>query len=213
MIQRPGALCGRPALAPTLALTFALTLALGGCISLFPKAAPVQLYRFDAQAPPVQSSVRPFAVRTGIAEFPPGAGGDRIMTISGDEVAFIADGRWVSPASQLFQEALGHGFDAPGDPARLIGPAQGKADYRLRLDVNRFETRYASGPTAPPTVTVVVRATLDRTADLTLVATQEFTAEIPAADNRIGAIVQAYDAAVSKVVGDMVAWVDQKGAG
>jgi cholesterol transport system auxiliary component len=194
-----------------LALTFSVGLA--GCITLFPKVAPEQLYRFDAQVQPIQSSGRNFAVRTGIPEFPPGASGDRIMTVDGDQVAYIAGGRWVSPANQLFEEAVGHGFDAPGSPARLIGPAQGKAEYRLKLDVNRFEVRYTSGPTAPPTIVVVVRATLDRQSDLSLVATKEFEADIPAADNRVGPIVEAFNGATTKVVGDLVAWVDQTGGG
>src|SRR6185437_11558034 len=93
------------------AIAFAASL--GGCISLFPKAAPVQLYRFDAQAQPVQSPGRPVAVRLGAPDFPPGPAGDRIMTVDGDQVAYIAGGRWVSPASRLFEEAVAHGFDAP----------------------------------------------------------------------------------------------------
>ena len=79
--------------------------------------------------------------------------------------------------------------------------------------MTRFETRYTAGLTAPPTVVVVVRSTLERNTDLTLVGTQEFEAQVPASDNRVGPIVQAYDAAVTKVVGDMVAWVDEKGRG
>jgi cholesterol transport system auxiliary component len=183
--------------------------ALAGCITLFPKATPVQLYRFGAQVQPVQNPGRPVAIRMGAPDFPPGSAGDRIMTVDGDQIAYIAGGRWVSPASRLFEEAVEHGFDAPGATVRLLGPAQGKPDYRLRLDVSRFETRYTSGPTAPPTVVVVVRATLDRNADLKFVGAKEFEADFPASDNRVGAIVQAYDGAVTKVVGDLVAWVDQ----
>ena len=209
MIQ-PGA--ARRLAAAGLALTVSVGLA--GCITLFPKATPIQLYRFDAQVQPIQSSGRGFAVRTGPIDFDPASGGDRIMTVSGNEVAFIADGRWASPASQLFEQAVAHGFAAPGDAARLVAPGQSaKAEYRLKLQVVRFEARYTSGPTAPPTIVVVLRASLDRQADLSHVGDKEFEADVPAADNRVGAIVEAYDSATTKVVGDLVTWVDQAGGG
>ncbi len=89
--------------------------------------------------------------------------------------------------------------------------ASGKADYRLRLVVSRFEARYPSGPTSIPSAVIVVRATLDRQSDYSHVGTKEFEAEVPASDNRIGAIVTAFDGAATKVVGDLVAWVDQTG--
>jgi cholesterol transport system auxiliary component len=161
---------------------------------------------------PIQTSGRGFAVRTGSVDFDPASGGDRIMTVNGDQVAYIADGRWAIPASQLFDEAVAHGFNAPGDAARLVAPGQAsKADYRLRLQVVRFEVRYTSGPTAPPTIVVVLRATMDRQRDLSLVGAKDFEADVPAADNRVGPIVEAFDAATTKVVGDLVAWVDQSG--
>jgi len=194
-----------------LALTVSASLA--GCITLFPKEKPVQLYRFDAAVQPIQSSGRSFAVRTGMADFYAAAAGDRIMTVDGDEVGYVSTGRWASPANQLFDQAVAHGFDAPGDAARLVGPGQAaKAEYRLRLVVSRFETRYPSGLTSTPTIVVVVRASLDRQSDLAPIGTQEFEADVPAADNRVGPIVQAYDQATTKVVSDLVAWVDQAGA-
>ena len=58
---------------------------------------------------------------------------------------------------------------------------------------------------------MLVRATLDRQSDFSHVGAKEFEAEIPASDNRVGAIVQAFDQATTKVVGDLVAWVDQEG--
>ena len=184
--------------------------ALGACISLFPKSTPSQLYRFDAavqQAPP--SSGPPIAVRAGVFDFDPAAAGDRILTVDGDQVAYVQDGRWAIPASQMFQAAVTHGFHASG--LRLVDVGEsGQAQFRLRLQVTHFEARYLSGPKAPPTVVVTVRATLDRP-DGRLAAELPFEASVPAASNNLGAIVQAYDEAVSKVVGALVAWVGQTG--
>ena len=190
----------------------ALCVGLAGCITLFPKAKPEQLYRFDAQIQPAPSNARPFTVRTGSVDFDRASSGDRIMTVDGDQVAYVADGRWAIPASQLFDEAMAHGFDQPGDAAQLVEPGQAaKAEYRLRVQVLHFEARYLSGQAAAPTIVITVRATLDRQSDLALVGTQEFEAQVPASDNRLGPMVTAYDAATSKVVGDLVTWVDDKG--
>lgn len=193
-------------------LALGLCASLAGCITLFPKEKPVQLYRFDASVQPMQSPGRGFAVRTGMSDFDPAAAGDRIMTVDGDQIAYVAEGRWSSPANQLFDQAVARGFNAPGDPAQLVGAGQpAKADYRLHLVVPRFEVRYANGPTSTPTIVVLVRASLDRQSDLTHIGTKEFGAEVPAADNRVGAIVQAFDQATTKVVGDLVVWVDEEG--
>jgi cholesterol transport system auxiliary component len=183
--------------------------ALGACITLFPKTAPSQLYRFDAAVQPAAASGPPIAIRAGVIDFDPESAGDRILTVDGDQVAYVQGGRWAIPASQMFQEAVMHGFHAAGMRLVDIGESS-QARYRLRLQVTHFETRYLSGPKAAPTVVVSVRATLDR-ADGALVAEQPFEASVPAGDDRLGAIVQAYDQAASKVIGDLVAWVGQNG--
>jgi cholesterol transport system auxiliary component len=187
--------------------------ALGACITLFPKTAPSQLYRFDASIQPPAASGPPIAIREGAIDFDPAAAGDQILTVSGDQVAYVQDARWAVPASQLFQAAVEHGFNASGGPARLVDITETpQAKFRLRLQVTHFETRYLAGPKAPPTVVVRLRATLDRQDGGALVAELPFEASVPASDNDVGAIVQAYDQAVSKVVGDLVAWVGQNGA-
>jgi cholesterol transport system auxiliary component len=201
----------RPIIARWLAL--AAVAALCGCISLFPKTAPSQLYRFDANVQAPTASGPPVAIRQGATDFDPAAGGDRILTVTGDQVAYIQDARWAIPASELFQQALERGLNAPGGPTRLVDIGEGgQAKYRLRLQVTHFEARYLGGDKAAPTVFVTVRATLDRQDNGALVAEHPFEASVAAGDNRVGAIVEAYDAAVSKVVGDLAAWVAQTAA-
>jgi cholesterol transport system auxiliary component len=202
------------ALTPVIARLAALAAvaALGACITLFPKTAPSQLYRFDAQLQPPVASGPQATVRIGVLDFDPASSGDSILTVTGDELAYVQDGRWAIPASELFQEAVEHGFNAPGGQIRLVGISDAsRAKLRLRLQVTHFETRYLNGPKAAPTVVVTMRATLNRQ-DGSLVGELPFDASVAAGDDTIGAIVQAYDAAVSKVVGDLVAWVDQNSA-
>jgi cholesterol transport system auxiliary component len=187
-------------------------LALSGCISLLPKSKPAQLYRFGAApaaAPsPSLSPARPSAVavfRTN-GSFQGEAADDRILTVTGGKAAYIAASRWVAPAEILFNEAVANAFDS--SPVRLIARGQqGRFAYALRTDVRSFEVRYDSGPNAAPTVVVRLHAALTRT-DQSNVGEQDFEARVPAADNRVGEIVAAYNKAVADVVGKLVAWTE-----
>jgi cholesterol transport system auxiliary component len=186
-------------------------LLLSGCISLLPKSKPAQLYRFGqsaaAAAPatgPLSRSVAVFRTNTRFAEE---ASDDRILTVTGGRAAYIAESRWVAPASVLFEEAVSNAFDAAKGPVRLIERGQqGKADYALRLEVRTFEARY-SNPDAAPTVVVRLYAALSRP-DLASAGERMFEAHVPAADNRVGAIVDAFDKATGDVIGQLVTWTE-----
>lgn len=194
----------------------ALAVSLSGCISVFPKAKPADLYRFGetsvsvAKGPPGAM----FGVLKAPSAFTRAAAGDRILTSAGGQVAYIADARWVSPAFVLFEEAVAHAFENDPGRARLIGRGEvAKADLVLRLEVRTFEADYVNGPKAAPEVVVRVRGVLNRNQDRALVGDQVFEARVKAADNRVSAIVPAYDQAVAKVLGDVVTWVNAAGPG
>ncbi|HRD46079.1 MAG TPA: ABC transporter, partial [Caulobacter sp.] len=75
-------------------------------------------------------------------------------------------------------------------------------------DVHAFEAVYDRGPKAAPEVVVTVRGVITRAKDRALVGDQVFTARIRAGDNRVSAIVPAYDQALSQVLGELVGWVN-----
>jgi cholesterol transport system auxiliary component len=192
-----------------LAAAAALVLGLSGCISLLPNEKPVPLYRFGVGiAPPAKAL--PGAERIGVArvpgQFQREASGDRMLTITGSKAAYIAGARWVAPAEALFDEALLSAFESGSGRVRLIPRGEpAKAAYVMRVDVRNFETHYNGGQ---PTVLVRVRAVLLRPQDRSAVSEQIFEAEAPASENRLHAIVAAYNQAVGQVLTDVVAWVD-----
>lgn len=185
-------------------------IALSGCISLFPQAEPAQLYRFEAAATERTTPTGPMfgVLRLGTG-FSRASGGDRILTVNDrGEAAYIAGARWISPASVLFDEQVVSAFQGAGR-ARLIGRGEViRADYSLKLDVQTFETHYDKGPKAAPEVIVSVRGVITRNRDRALVGEQIFSARIRASENRVGAIVPAYNAALTQVLGQLVAWVN-----
>jgi cholesterol transport system auxiliary component len=181
-----------------------VALALGGCISLFPKTKPAQLYRFGATLPPAAAAPRSTIVVKGIVDFENAAAGDRILTSDGDTVAYIAGARWVSSAPTLFDEALDRTFQNTPSAPMLVARRRGTADAMvLTLDVSTFETRYTGG--LSPTVVVEMKADLVKP-DRSTAAEKVFRVEKPASENRVSAIVQAYDAAVSQALSDLAAW-------
>lgn len=197
-----------------LASVGALALTLGGCISLLPKSKPAQLYRFapqaaqPAKAPPGANAVGVFE---GGGEFQRESASDRILTITGDKAAYIAEARWAAPAEVLFEQAVDAAFEGSGGHVRLVPRgAPAPTDYVLRLDVRDFEARYDAGEKAAPTVRVRVHASLTRDRNRTLVSEQVFEANVRAGDNRVSAIVAAFDSAVGNVLGQLVDWTNGK---
>ena len=203
-------------LRPRAALLGPAILGLCGCVSLFPASKPAQLYRFDAPAAAAASLASvagpgPAVLKGGVS-FPSAVGGDQILTVTGDQAAFIAGARWVEPASLMFNEALAAAFDAPGAP-RLTAPgAAASATATLRLEVRRFEADYGEGAGAAPTVDVQVHAMLIRNADRSVAAEQLFDIRQPADDNRVGAIVRAFNTAVAKTTASIRDWTAMQAA-
>jgi cholesterol transport system auxiliary component len=187
--------------------------ALTGCISVLPKAVPAQLYTFGVAAPPATAAGGQFAVEELPISFERAAATDRILTITGDEAAYIKGGRWMTGAPDLFEAAVTRAFAADGGRARLM--ARGEAarpDFLLKLDVRTFEVRYDHGLGAPPTVDLEVYAALSRAGERSLVAERLFTSRVPATENRASAIAQAFDTATSQSLGELAKWVDARGA-
>lgn len=190
----------------------AVALTLSACVSLFPKSKPVQLYRLDpptASAEP-PSTVRPVGVLKANGSFVRAAAGDRLLTVTGERSAFIAEARWESPASVLFEEAVMKAFDANSGPVRLVGRGDpAKAAYVLRLDVRDFHTAYEAGPDAAPKVLVRVRGELVNGQTREVAGEKVFEVLVPASENRVSAIVRAYADAVAQVLEMVVNWTNE----
>ena len=190
----------------------ALSVGLAACVSLFPKEQPAQLYRFTPQmAPAASPDGQRIPISLSAVEFTAAASGDRMLTMTGDEAAYIEGARWVSTAESQFEEAIDKAFDEGAQSTRIVERRQSAAARMvLNVSVTSFETRYDNGPKSAPKVVVAVRAQLIRFPDRAVVGESVFRAEQPVSDNRVSAIVQAYNVAVTSVLKDLTAWTDQK---
>ncbi|KQS55775.1 hypothetical protein ASG17_06865 [Brevundimonas sp. Leaf363] len=191
------------------ALAAVAATALGAC-SLLSTPDPVQLYRFGdpavtrADAPVSQ----PVAIALRRVEFPEAVRDDRILGVTGAETAYIAGARWVSDAATLYTDSVEQAFETQGQRVRLLGRREGGMRGRaLDLDVRTFEARYAA-PGAAPAATIVVRARLIDPDNRAVAAERTFSITQPATENRIAAIVAAFDVAVRDVNSQLVAWTE-----
>jgi cholesterol transport system auxiliary component len=191
-----------------IAAAAALALALSGCISLLPKSKPSQLYRFGQPTAEASAQAGTIGVFQAHGLFPSEAASDRILTIDGGKAAYIAQSRWIAPASVLWIEAVQNAFDADPGRVRLNARGQaGRSEYVMRLDVRSFEARYDDGVGSAPTVVVRVRGVMSKM-DMSKVSDQIFEVKTRASDNRVGAIVAAYDKSVAEVLGKIVTWAN-----
>ena len=135
---------------------------LPGCISVFPESEPAQLYRFGDTAPPIGDARTPgvsFNVYLADTAFNRAAAGDRILTVTGTQAAYIKGARWVTHAEDLFDTALQQAFDSRGGAARLVrSDAIVRSGYLLKLRVHAFETRYRQARDDAPEILVAVQA-------------------------------------------------------
>jgi cholesterol transport system auxiliary component len=201
-------------------LVLAAAALLSGCVSLLPQQPPVQLYQFGQGATPAEASAGdapsgPAPVGRGQGDLgvvlaqvslPRASLGDGILTLHGAEAGYIAGGRWLAPAVELFQDAAERDLRTRAGRVRLVGRGDlAAASALLRLDVDEFDARY--GPDGgPPTVVVSLHASLVR-ADGRVLVQKAVLARRPAGENRVAAIVAAYDAAVAEVLGETAKWV------
>lgn len=194
-------------------IAIAVAVPLAGCASmLFGKGDPVQLYRFGAEpATTAAVSGSRFGVLKGSTDFVEAAAGDKILTLTQGQAAYIKDARWVSPASILFDELVDRTFQGSDGRARLITRGEvAKADYVLKLDMRTFEARYPA-PKMAPEVVVETRALLTRNDNREVVGERIFTANVQASENRVAAIADAFDRASDQVVGEIYTWVNSSG--
>ena len=192
-----------------------LSLGLGGCVTLFPKTKPAQLYSFggDIGRPtptPAVVQTSPVGTLRMTLDFTRPADREQMLTTTGDTDAYIAEARWIAPASVLFEEATERAFETASPPIRLLQRADnGIATLNLRIDVQTFETDYQAGGRGDPTVVVRIRTLLTRTADHGPPLEGHFESRKPAGENRVGHIVQAYDAATADVLKQVVDWTTE----
>jgi cholesterol transport system auxiliary component len=206
-------------------------LILSACVTLLPEEKPAQLYRFgydpaaivpDTKAAKPKNLINPllpaeseafevadpdrFQVYLSGIEFPTEASSDRLMTVEGSEVSFIAHARWAAPAPDMFRDAVSEGFDRSGGQIHLSSQIRGASTYRLEMKVRRFEVVYSR---KKPVVSVGLDASITRVNDRKLIAKRYITTDVGVQKSDVSLIVSAFEKATSQVVYALVKFTEE----
>jgi cholesterol transport system auxiliary component len=181
---------------------------LAGCGSLFQtKAAPPTMYLLSMAKPaadnavalPVDLGVLKPRVRAGLDT-------DRIALLYPDRrLDYFANVRWSGPMDELMQELAVQEFRASGGLRNVDGDASAFASgYWLELEVADFQAEYSAAAN-PPNIHVKLLARVGSSSDRRVLASFEADAMVTATDNRMSAIVDAYNHAAGKALSAIVA--------
>lgn len=125
---------------------------------------------------------------------------------SPDELQVYRNAGWARTPGDMLQSTLLRGLEDSGKIAAVARQGAGiAADYRLLLDVRRFEADYAGQ--AVPAATIEFNAKLIHGADQAIVASRTFLQVQPAAGTELPQVVDAFSRALEMVGGELAGWV------
>ena len=199
----------------------ALPLALSGCTgSLFTSKEPPQAVYLLTVAPAPAATPTSVPVSAG-AQIPVdltvlrpqvrrGLDSTLIAALYPDQrLDHFAGAHWSGPLDEVLQDLAVQAFRADARVQNVHTDASAfGTGYWLEMDVADFQAEYAGPETAgnsgPPTVHVHLVARLGTSGDRHVLGQFEADVREPAADNRLTAIVQAYNRAASAALGRIV---------
>lgn len=131
---------------------------------------------------------------------------------SPNELQVYKSAQWARPPGEMLEDAL---LRALEDSGRI--PAVGRqgsgigTDYRLLLDLRRFESDYTGSAT--PAATIEVSAKLLHVKSQQVVAARTFLQAQPAAGTAVPDVVAAFEQALATIARDLAGWTLTTGNG
>lgn len=112
---------------------------------------------------------------------------------------------WARRPTDMLEDALLRTLEQSGRIPAVARPGSGiNADYRLVLDLRRFESEYAGA--AAPSAVIEVSAKLLHAQDERVVASRTFLQSQPAAGTDVAQVVAAFEQSLSDAGRDIAAW-------
>jgi cholesterol transport system auxiliary component len=184
-----------------------LPLLLASCSGVFDSqlAAPqTYVLRLPAASPAAAGAATAGSVRVQRPEAGPGLDSNRIALLRSDRrFDFYAASLWAAPAPDVLESVLVDALRGTGRFAAVFDDATPYSPrYDLRVTLRRFEADYTTGGGAP-VVHVVLDCTLGRNRDRALLASFTAQGSAPASEDRLTAVVAAFEAATQVAVSEV----------
>jgi ABC-type uncharacterized transport system auxiliary subunit len=180
--------------------------ALAGCGGLHSDRPAVQVYTLDpahadSKPDPVAGAASLLVSRPQAA---PGLDTDGIaLRRSAQRLDYYAASRWPAALPDFLQSLVVEALRASGKYRSVQSDrAAFSADRILQIDIRRFQAEYAAE--GAPVVRVQLLATLGKRDDRSVVATVEAESSAPATENRMQAVVAAFQSATAAALADLV---------
>jgi cholesterol transport system auxiliary component len=176
------------------------------------KAAPPTMYMLSATRKPTAADPPGDNVAADLAVLRPrvraGLDTDRIAALYPDRrMDYFADVRWSGPLDEVLQDLAVQEFHVDLKVSNVSADASVFASaYWLEIEVMALQAEYSYAG-GPPTVHVHFQARLGNSGDRHVLARFEPDVREAAADNRMSAIVDAYNRAADQALSDIAAGV------
>lgn len=113
---------------------------------------------------------------------------------------------WSQPSTDLIEATVLRALEDSGKIPAVARAGSGiRADYRLIMDLRRYESDYAGN--AVPSATIELTAKLLHTSEQRIVASRTFLQVEPSAGVEVAQVATAFDTALEKLGGEVVGWV------
>ena len=125
----------------------------------------------------------------------------------GNELQVYKGASWAKVPADMVEDAVLRALeDSDRIPAVARQGSGISADYKLVLDLRRFESDYTAGG-AVPRSTIEVNAKLLHATDQEVVAARTFLQAVPATTTGVDDVVAAFETGLGTLAGDIADWV------
>jgi cholesterol transport system auxiliary component len=127
-----------------------------------------------------------------------------------NELQIYKGAQWAKPPGDMLADTVLHALEDSGRIAVVARQGAGVAtDYRLLMDVRRFESDYAGA--ALPAATIEVTVKLLHEKDQQLAGSHTFLQTRPASSAKVPDVVDAFDQALVAIGADIAGWTLRTG--
>ena len=113
---------------------------------------------------------------------------------------------WSQPSTDLIEGTVLRAFEDSGKIPSVARAGSGiRADYKLVMDLRRFESDYAGAEI--PSATIELTVKLMHASDQRIVASRTFLQVQPSSGTEVAQVTGAFDQALEKLTRDVVGWV------
>lgn len=184
-------------------------LAASSSCSVLPNPSMAQIYRLSPQVnDPGGHSIPHSRLLVDMPTASQSLDTNRIALTQGrTRFDYYADSVWTDRLPTLLQTLLVEAFEADGRITELSRDAYSLTrGYLLRTDIRLFEAQYAESATGPPDIAVALDLHLSANPEGRSVGNKLISARAQAAQNKLDAIVIAFDTATGDALAQSVTW-------